>query len=53
MIMLHFLHQLFIEEYKLIIVSFLTYTVYVLYSNYKKEPQGSVHATIFISVWLF
>ena len=37
--MLHFLHQLFIEEYKLIIVSFLTYTVYVLYSTTKKNRK--------------
>lgn len=38
------------EEYKLIIVSFLTYTVYVLYSNYKKNRKIRSRYYLYFSV---
>lgn len=38
------------EKYKFIIVSFLTYTVYVLYSNYKKNRKIRSHYYLYFSV---
>ena len=38
------------EEYKFIIVSFLTYIFYVLYSNYKKYRKDRSHYYLYFSV---
>ena len=38
------------EQYKLIIISFLTYTFYVLYSNYKKNRKIRSHYYLYFSV---